>query len=189
MFAALALSLLLADGNLVKNPTLDKSPDGYEITGSARWEYAGYQDETSTFGVSLDSHGSEGSVSQLVHLDPTGGRWVTFQFRGRAEDAFAVKDDQLYMQIDFYSKNGTNYLDTVRRLIYSEILEDRKNFTINGDYGKAGAAVWRTYSLEELLPFAETDAVKITVGFKGGAGADTKYSRFFTDDFSLVQQA
>jgi len=190
MLAMLALTLLAADGgNLVVNPTFDQSPAGYQIEGSARWEYAGYQDEISTNGVSLDSHGAEGSVAQLVHLDPKGGRWVTFQFRGRAEDAFAVKGSQLFMQIDFYSKNGADYLDTVRRLIYREIEEDRKNLTVNGDYGKAGAAVWRTYSLEELLPFPQADAVKVTVGFKGGAGTDPHYSRFFVDDFSVVQRS
>src|SRR5579862_424172 len=188
MIATLALSLLLKGDNLLKNPTFDKSSDGYEISGSARWEYAGYQDEISTYGISLDSAGTKGSVSQMVPVDPQRGKWITFRFHGRAEEAFSVKNDLLYMQLDFYSKGGTNYLDTARRLIYREVLGDRKDLTINGDFGKAGSAVWRTYEFEELLPLAETDAVKVTVGFDGGNGADKRYSRFFVDDFYLGQR-
>ncbi len=188
MLATFAFSLLLADRNLITNPTLDKSADGYELKGSVRWEYNGYQDEIATNGISLDSHGAEGSASQLVPLDPRNGKWITFRFRAKAEEAFAVKDDQLYMRLDFYSNQGTNYLDSAKRLIYRQVLSDRKNFTINGDYGKAGAAVWRTYDFEELLPFKEVDAVKVSVGFKSGAGIDKNYSRFLVDDFRLEQR-
>lgn len=189
MLVILTLSLLLGNQNLIANPTLEKSADGYELKGAAKWAYAGYEDEISTFGISLDSKQPEGSVSQLVPVDPRNGKWITFKFRARPEEAFAVKNDQLYLQIDFYSKQGKNYVDTVRRLIYHEIETDRKDFTVNGNYGKAGSAVWRTYDIEELLPFAEIDAVKVTVGFKDGAGTDKNYSRFFVDDFSLIQRS
>jgi hypothetical protein len=196
MLATIALTMLCAGStgtNLVDNSGFEmtdatkKSPVGYQLSGSARWEYNGYQDEVASNGVSLDSYAAEGSVSQLVKVDRSKGKWVTFRFRAKAEDAFAVKNDALFMQIDFYSHGGTNYLDSAKRLIYREILNDRKDFTVNGDYHKAGAAVWRSYDFEELLPFAEVDAVKVSVGFKNGAGTDKTYSRFLVDDFSLTQ--
>ncbi|HVT12070.1 MAG TPA: YHYH protein [Fimbriimonadaceae bacterium] len=178
--------------NLVQNPgfevAVNSIPVGYALQGSARWEYNGYQDEIATYGVSLDSTGAEGSVSQLVKVDPRNGKWVTFSFRGKAEDGFEVKNNELYMRIEFLSKNGTSHLDEITRLIYGEVLADRKNFTVNGDYGKGGAAVWRSYDLEELLPFAETDAIRITVGFASGAGTKKDYSRFLVDDFAVTQR-
>ena len=53
------------------------------------------------------------------------------------------------MKIEFYSKNGANFLDGVTRLIYREIETDRQKLTINGDHGKEGAAVWPTGLLRE----------------------------------------
>lgn len=192
MIATMFFAWAVGQDNLVQNPGFEvaenKAPIGYSLEGSARWEYNGYQDEIATYGVSLDSVGTEGSVSQMVSIDPRKGKWITFRFRAKAEDGFALKGNELYIRIDFYSKGGKNYLDSTRRLIYREILEDRKHFTVNGDHGKGGAAVWRSYDLEELLPFAEVDAIKITVGFSGGAGTSKNYSRFLVDDFSVTQR-
>ena len=42
-----------------------------------------------------------------------------------------------------------------------EELESRKDLTANGDGGKSGAAVWRSYEFEELMPFPEVDAVEL----------------------------
>lgn len=169
--------------------SVEKMPAELKLSGSARWEYTGYKDEIAPYGVVLDSAGPEGSASQVIPIDRAKGKWITFRFRGKAEEAFAVKSDELYMQIDFFSKQGTNYLDTAKRLIYREILRDRKDFTKNGNYGKAGSAVWRSYDFEELLPFAEADAVKVTVGFKGGAGEDKSYSRFLVSDLAVTQSS
>src|ERR1041384_2609915 len=106
-----AIAFALGTGNLIQNPDFEmhddrKVPTGYELSGSARWEYGGYQDEVATYGVSLDSFASEGSVSQMVRVDPARGKWITFRFRGRPEEAFAVKGDQLFIKLDFYGKGG-----------------------------------------------------------------------------------
>ena len=69
-----------------------------------------------------------------------------------------------------------------------EIARDRQNFTINGDFHQGGAAVWRGYELEELLPFPEVDAVRISVSYAGGAATGGK-NAFLVDDFSLVQHS
>ncbi|HEX4140266.1 MAG TPA: hypothetical protein VHY09_07960, partial [Candidatus Methylacidiphilales bacterium] len=180
--------------NLVQNPDFESAtngvPDGYELTGAAAWGRAGGDDEYTSQGVifSGDAKGG-GSVSQVVHgIDQAKGRWLTFRFRGLAQDGFAVDQDALAMKIAFYSKNGTDYLDGVTRLIYREITTDRQNLTVNGDYHKHGAEVWRSYELEELIPYPEADTVKITVVYANGAAASPQESAFYIDDFSLVQR-
>jgi hypothetical protein len=92
------------------------------------------------------------------------------------------------MKIEFFSKNGSESLDGVTRLIYREIETDRQNLTINGDYHRGGAAVWRSYDFEELLPFPQVDTVRISVAYVNGASTSSDHSSFFIDDFSLVQR-
>jgi len=189
---ALALASLPSHGNLVRNPDFEtadatgKGPLGYDLSGSVRWQASGYADEIGSTGISLDAFsGAEGSVSQTVRVNRANGKWITFRFRAKAEDGFLVKGDALYMKLDF--SGGGRSQDSVRRLIYREVLKDRKDFTANGNDHVGGAAVWRSYELEELLPFKETDAVKVSVGFSGGAGKAKDYSRFVMDDFELTQ--
>ncbi len=205
MIASILLTLLLgthseAATNLVSNPNFDradatgKAPAGYELTGNARWAWCGYSDEITTKGISLngfDAKGSSaGSVSQLVTgIQPKNGKWLKFRFRGRAEDGFTVGNDLVGMKMGFYSNGGTNYLDSGQRLIYREILKDRKDFAVNGNDGKNGATAWRSYEFEEMLPFAEVDAVKLTVEFKNGNATQNKFSSFYITDFSLQQSA
>jgi hypothetical protein len=180
--------------NLVTNPTFDQAtnslPRGYELQGNCRWAYCGYADETGLRGVALNSAGTNasGSVSQTVTgIDQKKGKWLRFTFLGRAEEGFSVSADQLSMKIDFLSKGGTNVIDSAKRLIYRELLTDRKDFTVNGDYGKRGSVVWRKYEFEELAPFPEVDAVKLTVGFEGGNSALNSASKLYVTQFSLEQ--
>jgi hypothetical protein len=199
---ALSLSLLspaLVHGrtiNLVQNPGFESAsgtppaPDRYDLQGAAMWGGAGGLDEYATQGILLPGDAKDGgSVSQTVHgIDQAKGQWLTFRFRGMPEEGFAVTGDALAMKIEFYSKNGTDFLDGVTRLIYREIETDRQNLTVNGDHGKNGAAVWRSYELEELMPFPEVDTVRISVVYKNGAAILLANSSFLIDDFSLVQR-
>jgi len=203
MIATILLTTMMWPGarpltNLVTNPNFEtknasgNGPAGFELKGNARWAWSGYSDETAIKGVSLRAHdasgSSDGSVSQLVTgIDQKKGKWLKFSFRGRAEDDFAVANDLLGMKIAFYSKGGSNYLDAGQKLIYREILRDRKDFAVNGDDHKNGAAVWRTYEFEELMPFPEVDSVRIGVEFKNGIAKSDKFSSFFIQDFSLTQ--
>lgn len=192
---ALIFSIAPSGANLVQNPGFEvgdatkSKPIGYELAGKARWEETGYLDETKSLGVSLDSFGSStsGSVSQTVALNPTKGKWVTFRFRGRAEDGFVVDKDALSMRIDFLADQGGRFMETAKRLIFREITKDRRDLVANGNEHKSGAWVWRTYEFEELLPFKEVDTVKATVAFENGQGKVKNYSRFQIDDFEVIQ--
>jgi hypothetical protein len=201
MFTSVLLTVMMAGSsgarNLVSNPFFEgdahgTGPAGYELAGNARWAWCGYADEVAARGVALKAYANggeaHGSVSLAVNgIDTRRGRWLKFSFRGRAEDGFSVAHDGLAMTIAFYAKHGANYMDTARRLIYREILRDRKDLATNGDDRKNGAAVWRTYEFEELLPFPEVDAVKIGVDFEHGNAISEKLSSFYIEDFCLTQ--
>jgi hypothetical protein len=183
--------------NLVKNPgfeTVDPAtqlPEKYELKGAAFWGRLGSDRDFATNGIIFPGDAPNGgSVAQMVRgLDPAKGRWISFRFRGLAEDGFSVRDNSLKMKIEFYSKNGTEYMDCASRPIYEDIQRDRQNLTANGDYSRGGAAVWRSYELEELLPFPEIDAVKIIVSYDRGVATRPDHAAFLIDDFSLVQHA
>lgn len=185
---------LLLRTNLILNSGFEqtnsqKLPVGFEIKGSAKWRYAGYTDEISTYGVALEPKPKTGgSVSQMVKsIDPSRGKWLYFSFRGRAEEDFKVEGSQLYIKLDFYTNQGKKFLETAERLIYKLVEKDREVFTANGNQGKRGSTVWRTYDFEELLPFKECDSILITVGFKNGASTKDKTFDFLVDDWFLEQ--
>jgi hypothetical protein len=195
--AFLALAAVAAQAkvvNLVQNPGFESAtngvPDGFELAGAAAWGRVGGADENATQGILFPGDAKQGgAVSQVVQgIDQAKGKWLTFRFRGLAEDGFVVENDALAMKIEFYSKNGTNHLDGITRLIYREITTDRTNLTINGDYHRKGAEVWRSYELEELMPFPEVDTVKVSVVYANGAAASPQDASFYIDDFSLVQR-
>jgi hypothetical protein len=195
LFFALAAATAQAKiVNLVQNPGFESAtngaPDDFTLTGAAAYGRVGGADEFTTQGVILPGNAARGgSVAQVVHgIDQTKGRWLTFRFRGLAQDGFVVGQDALAMKMEFYSKNGTDFLDGVTRLIYREITTDRQNLTVNGDYHQHGAEVWRSYELEELIPYPEVDTVKISVIYANGAATSAEDSSFYIDDFSLVQR-
>jgi hypothetical protein len=183
--------------NLVRNPGFELAsgtppvPDDYELQGAAVWGRVGGEDEFTTNGVLFPGNAKEGgSVSQTIHgIDWTKGHWLTFRFRGLAQDGFLVNNNALAMKIDFAAKNGASSRDGATRLIYHEIETDRRNLTVNGDFHQGGAAVWRSYEFEELIPFPDVDTVKISVVYADGASANPENSSFLIDDFSLVQRA
>ena len=187
-------SLQAKEINLVQNPDFEsvsgKSPDHYELKGAAFWGFLGKPGEFTTNGILFPGDAPQGgAVSQLVTgLDQRKGRWITFRFRGLAEDGFSVPGDTLKMKIEFFSRNGANYLDCASRTLYEEIVRDRKDLTANGDFHRQGAAVWRSYDLEELIPFPEVDAVRLSISYDTGVATTSAHAAFLIDDFSLVQR-
>jgi hypothetical protein len=196
-FGLLALSAQAREINLVQNPGFEsvsantQIPENYKLSGAAFWGRLGGVDDIATSGIIFPGNApGGGSVGQLVQgIDQSKGRWISFRFRGLAEDGFSVTNDSLKMKIEFYSKKGTDYLDCASRTLYGEIETDRKNLAVNGDYHQHGAAVWRSYELEELMPFPEVDAVRISVSYENGVATTPTHAAFLIDDFSLVQRA
>ena len=183
--------------NLVQNPGFEEVsgtppiPNNYEMKGAAFWGYLGGYDDFATNGIIFPGNApTGGAVSQMITgLDQSKGHWITFRFRGLAEDGFSVADDSLKMKIEFFSKNGTDYLDCASRTLYQDIETDRKNLAVNGDLRTHGAAVWRSYDLEELIAFPEVDAVRISVTYDQATATTPMHAAFLVDDFSLVQRS
>lgn len=180
--------------NLVDNAGFEAAnaanngPEGFSLTGKAHWFTYGYKDETATATVGFNAMDSEGGVSKMITgLDAAKGKWFKFSFKGLAEDGFVLSGDQLQMKFEFFRDGGKAYVEMAQRLVYREILKDRKDFAANGKFNRGGAAVWRTYEFEEMLPFKEVDSVRISVSFKGGAAKKAEGSYFFIDDFALTQ--
>ena len=183
--------------NLIQNPGFEEVtgtppvPAHYEMKGAAFWGFLGSYLDFATNGIIFPGDAPSGSaVGQVItSIDQAKGRWITFRFRGLAEDGFSVPDNSLKMKIDFFSKNGADYLDCASRPLYDDIERDRKDLAINGDLRTHGAAVWRSYDLEELIPFPEVDAVRISVSCNSSTAAATQHAAFLIDDFSLVQRS
>lgn len=180
--------------NLVRNPGFEavagSKPADYELKGAAFWGYLGGYDDYATHGIIFPGNApTGGAVSQMITgLDQARGRWITFRFRGLAEDGFSDPDHSLKMKIEFFSKHGTDYLDCASRPLYGDIEADRRNLAVNGDLRRHGAAVWRSYDLEELIPFPEVDAVRISVVYDSATATTAQHAAFLIDDFSLVQR-
>jgi len=196
MFVYLPLRTEAREVNLVQNPGFESVsgnniPDDYELKGAAFWGHLGGFLDFATNGIIFPGGAWDGgSVGQLIKgIDQSKGRWIMFKFRGLAEDGFTVAGDNLKMKIEFYSKNGTDYMDCASRGIYQEIETDRKNLAVNGDYKVHGAAVWRSYELEELIPFKEVDAVRISVVYGNALATTPTHAAFLIDDWSLVQHS
>ncbi len=189
-----------APANLVQNPSFTQAgadanlPAHFAVKGDAEWVSVGGKFEFAPPGVAfypwldLDSDGKHaGSVSQDVTGFETGrGKWFRFSFRGMAENNFAVNNDGLAMKVDFFAKKGADSLDGVSRKLYPLVEKDRAELAENGPFRKGGAAVWKTYILDFMLPFNEIDLLRLSVEFRDGASKTDKQSAFFVTEFSLT---
>lgn len=191
---SILLATVLSGRLLVENAGFEAAnaandgPKGYALSGGARWFQAGYDDEYTSTGVAFNSHQSPtASISQRVAVDPSQGKWLRFTFRALAEGDFKVPEDGLWMKLEFAS--GASSCDSAERLIYREIESDRKIYAVNGNNGRNGGEVWRTYELEELIPFDDVNSVQISVGMRGGTGKAVQGSYLFLDDFQLEQRS
>jgi hypothetical protein len=174
-----------------------RAPAGYILKGDVQWAVAGTKDEFAPRGVALLSGkdlDGDGTRSGSVAQDVTGfeggvNKWFRFSVRGLAESNFAVKNDDLFLRVDFLAAKGANSLDGVSRKIYPLVERDRAELLANGNFRKNGGAVWKTYALEFRLPFAEIDQLRLVVGFKGGCAPTEKDAAFYVTDWALVPVA
>jgi hypothetical protein len=197
---ALEAAPAIDNPNLVSNPGFEQRegnrPANFDLTGDVEYRYLGDpRRDAASYGIALQSardlnhDGSiSGSVSQLVPVDLRQGRWFCFTFRGLPQDHFAVRDDQLFMKVDFVSTRANSEMDGKTKSLYPTIEQGRRDLTVNGDHHVGGAAVWRDYQLDFFVPFPQVDHLRLSVGFTQGAGdASRSDTEFFVDDFSLTR--
>lgn len=183
--------------NLVGNSDFEQraasalAPADYDLSGDVEYRYLGDASrDASGRGVALHSNGHIGSgwVSQTVTgLDFRKGRWFRFSFRGLAQDNFAVGSEDLSMRVEFFGGGGRTSYDAKGESIYPLIEQDRRDFSVNGDFRRGGAAVWRTYQLDFWLPFPQVDTVRLSVAFGHAAAIRPLAADFYVNDFSLIR--
>ncbi len=191
---ALKVDLTQPPAGLVKNPRFTqagsdaKTPAHFSLQGDVAWVPCGAEENTDQGIAFYASKGQRaGLVTQSVTRFQGGvGKWFRFTFRGLAESGFKVEKDALFMRVDYFSKNGTNPLDGLTQNIYPLVERYRKELAENGKYRKNGGNVWKTYTFDFRLPFAEIDTLNLTVGFKNGSATSEKGSEFYVTEFSLT---
>ncbi|KLU06731.1 Choline-sulfatase [Rhodopirellula islandica] len=111
-------------------------------------------------------------------------RWYRFYISGLAQDHFAVEQDELYLKVEFFQKNGTDSLDLIKERIYPQVLREREDFFDKDTNESLGHATWRTYAMDFRTPFAEVDTLKLSVGFANGKALEGK-SEFWVNSMDL----
>jgi hypothetical protein len=187
---------LVSNGDFLQRAPGGLGPAGFVLAGDVVYRNLADAKNTGGWGVALksqadgnnpSSHVPGGSVSTTVTgISQAAGRTFRFRFRGLPQDGFAVTDEDLSMKVEFFGNSGQTEYDGKSKKIYPQVELDRKNMTVNGDYHVGGAAVWRTYDLEFILPFPQVDEVRVSVEFGHGAGHGAM-SQFYVADLGLTR--
>ncbi len=180
------------EGNLIANAGMEQrdannQPAEFRLTGAAEYRYLGDSNrDMSSYGVAFDSSKNAGSVNCIAtRIDARSGRWFRFSFRGLPQANFSVESDDLAIKVAFFGDGGKTSFDEKRRKIFDQIREARRDLSINGVHGRGGAEVWRTYTLDFMLPFPQIDTLNLSVEFNHGNAKAATNSEFFVDDFRL----
>lgn len=111
-------------------------------------------------------------------------RWYRFDITAMAQDQFDVDQDNLYLKVEFFQKDGTDSLDLIKTRIYPQVQRERKDFNDKSTNASLGHSMWRTYAMDFRTPFAQIDSIKLSVGFADGEG-EGKKSEFWVKAMNL----
>ncbi|TWU03928.1 sulfatase-like hydrolase/transferase [Neorhodopirellula pilleata] len=125
-----------------------------------------------------------GQVSMVSSEVSPKSRWYRFDITGLAQDGFDVDNDNLYLKVEFFQRDGTDSLDLIKTRIYPQVQRERKDFRDESTNDSLGHAIWRTYAMDFHTPFAEVDSVKLSVGFSDGKGKGKK-AEFWVQSMNL----
>ena len=191
LLIAWSATWLIADDNLIAHGSLNQKSSDIQLTGAAEYRYLGDEHrDASTYGVALPSNKLAGEVATTVtNIDAKAGRWFRFTFRGLPQSNFTVGDDDLYIKVSFFGQGGKVSYDSKVKKIYDQVETARRDLAVNGIRKQRGAEVWQTYQLDFMLPFPQTDTLKLAVGFGNGRGERSNDSAFWVDDLKLVRIA
>jgi hypothetical protein len=195
---AAAVTCHAAEGELLRAPfeaaAGPKSSDKFEVVGDARLGPLGNANlESSGRGVRLfsandlngDGQRSGALACTLKGIRPEMGRWYRLHIRGLAQEGFAVKQELLYLKVEFFKDQGRDSLDMVRKTVYAQVEQDRRDLADAGTNRQLGAATWRHFSLEFRTPFPEVDTLRLSAEFEQGAGRGP-YAEFWINEFDVA---
>ena len=143
-------SNLVANANFEVSASGGQAPAGFELTGQATYGELGENHERAGKGIRLQSAGGKrrsGSVSTIVRDLPTTARWFRLRIVALAQEGFAVEQDDLYLDVEFFRDAGRNSLDHVKKRIYPLVVQDREKLLdpgTNRNLGPASSAAVRS---------------------------------------------
>ena len=113
-------------------------------------------------------HAGEASVIR-EDISPE-NRWYRFDITAMAQDDFSVQNDNLYLKVEFLQKKSDGSLDFIKTRIFPQVVRERGDLKDDRTNKNLGQGMWRSYAMDFRTPFAEVDAVKLSVGFSDGDG-------------------
>jgi hypothetical protein len=188
----------LVPSGLIPNAEMEQAsddghaPQGFRLVGDADYAYLGTPtQDLSGWGVRLHSgedRNTDGQLAGALTAKVSGirpeQRWYRLRIRGLAQSGFAVKRDQLFLQVEFFKSNGQDPLDQITRQFYPQVERERADLKDPATNQNLGAPTWRSYELEFRTPFAEIDSLRVGAGFAEGVGQG-KQSEFWIDALEL----
>ncbi len=184
---------LLPNPRFLPSPTSPNQPAHYSMVGNVTYGDLGDPSrEYSGKGVRLQSCKDpaapgpvQGSVTTTARdFGANRHRWYRFRIRALAQRHFSVEKDDLYLQVEFYGKGGTDALDKIKQRIFPQVRQERTDLADRSTSEKLGPATWRTYEMEFRTPFAEVDTLRLSAGFTHGNATELE-SEFWINDFQL----
>ncbi|SMP71334.1 Arylsulfatase A [Neorhodopirellula lusitana] len=173
----------LQEGESLARATL-RGDVKYGVLGDPRTESNG-RGVRLLSGEDSDGNGTFAGEASLTSTEVSPDqRWYRFYVSGLAQDNFAVEQDELYLKVEFFQKNGSDSLDLIKERIYPQVMQERKDFFDKDTNESLGHGMWRTYAMDFRTPFPEVDTVKLSVGFAGGKG-ELKRSEFWVNSMDL----
>lgn len=173
----------LQEGESLANATVSGDAT-YGVLGDRRVESNGHGIRLMS-GSDMDGSKSIAGEASIMSTAVTPDqRWYRFYVSGLAQDEFVVDRDDLYLKVEFFQKNGTDSLDYIKERIYPQVVRERENLIDKDTNESLGHATWRTYAMNFRTPFAEVDAVKLSIGFTNGKGADSS-SEFWVSSMDV----
>ena len=121
----------------------------------------------------------------MTGVDKEKGRWYRVRVYGLAQPDLAVEGDELFIKVEFFKDGGKNSLDFIKKSVYAQVERERKSLADTGTNRNLGPATWRNYSIDVRTPFADVEALKVSVGFANGIGKG-KQSEFWVADVDVT---
>src|SRR5262249_31535859 len=114
---------LIGNGSLKAGDGDGRSPKGFDLTGDVAYGVLGEEWDRIGHGVRMlagkdlnaDSQQAGTIATTVVGLKPENGRWFRLRIQGMAQDNFAVAQDELYLQVEFFRDAGKNALDKIKK--------------------------------------------------------------------------
>ena len=169
---------LIPNASLERASADERSPAAFEMVGDVSYGYLSTAGaDVSGWGIRLHSGKDlnqdgavNGSVTTTITNLPQNQRWFRLRIYGLAQDGFAVKRDQLSMQVSYFKNSGGDSLDSIKKQFYPQIERERVDLKDAGTNKNLGLAMWRFYDFDFRTPFPEVDTLRVGVSFAEGSG-------------------